>query len=423
MRITDRYICWQVLYGTIFGVSLLTAVLILGQLFQKIRPLLVEQAAPLDLIGQFILLIVPYSLMFTLPWGFLVANLLCFGRLSRHSELLILRMAGPSLTRVALPTLLVGAALSAFCWWLAGTAAPRAKGASRDLIYEAVKNNPRKLIEPGVVISRFQDQRVYAEGKDEDGVIQGLHIYVFDSDDRDAGLETYMYADLVDLYVNEDEKQLRLKLTNPFIEVIPDEEGATPIPIRAEEMEPVLIDFSATNRKKTKPSGITNADAPARILESRDRQEIARKERNGTTPPRPAGLPIGARYEPEVDDDGDPIPVPLTPGRIEELDYAIQKEDRFQKSMNIELHKRRSLSLACLSFAIIGIPLGISPRRRENSNGFLLSLLIAATYFGFLIFAEELEDASLPTILAVLWFPNLLCLGLGIWLFRRASFR
>ena len=116
MRITDRYICWQVLYGTIFGVSLLTAVLILGQLFQKIRPLLVEQAAPLELIGQFILLIVPYSLMFTLPWGFLVATLLSFGRLSRHSELLSLRMAGLSLTRVALPTLLMGAGLSFFCW-------------------------------------------------------------------------------------------------------------------------------------------------------------------------------------------------------------------------------------------------------------------------------------------------------------------
>ena len=423
MRITDRYIAWQVLYGTIFGVSLLTGVLILGQLFKKIRSLLVEQAAPLELIGQFILLIVPYSLIFALPWGFLGSTLLNFGRLSRHSELLSLRMAGLSLTRVALPTLIAGAGLSALCWWLAGTAAPRAKGASKDLIYETVKKNPRKLIEPGVVISRFKDQRVYAEGKDENGVIQGLHIYVFDSDDRDAGLETYMYADLVDLYVNEEEKQLRLKLTNPFIEVIPDEEGAAPIPIQAEEMEPVLINFSATSRRISKPTGITNSDAPARILESQERQELAHRELAGEIPPRPAGLPPEANYVPEVDENGDAMPIPLTSGRIDELETAIQREDRFQKSMKIELHKRRSLSLACLSFAFIGIPLGISPRRRENSNGLLLSLLIAATYFGFLIFAEELENASLSTIVAALWLPNFLCLGLGIWLFRKASFR
>ena len=102
MRIADRYIGWQVLYGTIFGVSLLTVVLVLGQLFRKIRPLLVEQAAPLELMGQFILLIIPFTLMFTLPWGFLASTLLSFGRLSSNNELLGLRMAGMSLMRVSL---------------------------------------------------------------------------------------------------------------------------------------------------------------------------------------------------------------------------------------------------------------------------------------------------------------------------------
>ena len=79
--------------------------------------------------------------------------------------------------------------------------------------------------------------------------------------------------------------------------------------------------------------------------------------------------------------------------------------------------------MSCFSFAMIGIPLGISARRRETSNGFLLSLFIAAIYFGLLIFAQQIEDAHLPTIITVLWLPNALCLILGFWLFRRASFR
>jgi len=159
MRIADRYIGWQVLYGTIFGVSLLTVVLLLGQLFRKIRPLLVEQGAPLDLIGRFILLIIPFTLMFTLPWGFLASTLLSFGRLSSHNELLGLRMAGVSLSRVAFPVILVGAGLSGLCWWLTGTAAPRAKDASRNLIYEAVRKDPRKLIQPRVVLVRPHHRR------------------------------------------------------------------------------------------------------------------------------------------------------------------------------------------------------------------------------------------------------------------------
>ena len=54
MRIADRYIGWQVLYGTLFAVTLLTVVLIFGQVFKQIRPLLVDQAAPLWLIGKFV---------------------------------------------------------------------------------------------------------------------------------------------------------------------------------------------------------------------------------------------------------------------------------------------------------------------------------------------------------------------------------
>lgn len=423
MRIADRYIGWQVLYGTIFGVSLLTVVLVLGQLFRKIRPLLVEQAAPLELMGQFILLIIPFTLMFTLPWGFLASTLLSFGRLSSNNELLGLRMAGMSLIRVSLPVVLVAVSLSGLCWWLTGTAAPRAKDSSRNLIYEAVRKDPRKLIQPRVVISRFPNQRVYAEAEDENGILRGLHIYKFTGEGRDASLEAYMFAEEVNLYVNEEAKQLRLKLSNPFIEISMDQDSVSPIPIRATEMEPVLIDFSATGKKRNKPSDITNIDAPDRIAESQKRQEESRMELAGELPPRPAGLPTGATFAASPVEDNETPPVVLTPSRIRELEESLAKEDRFQKELNIELHKRRSLSMACLSFAMIGIPLGISARRRETSNGLLISLFIAATYFGLLIFAQQIEDAPFPVIISILWLPNALCLLLGIWLFRRASFR
>ncbi len=79
--------------------------------------------------------------------------------------------------------------------------------------------------------------------------------------------------------------------------------------------------------------------------------------------------------------------------------------------------------MACFSFAMIGIPLGISARRRETSNGFLLSLFIAAIYFGLLIFAQQIEGAPDAAIITILWLPNALCLIVGAWLFRRASFR
>ncbi len=394
MRIADRYIGWQVLYGTLFGVTLLTVVLVFGQIFKQIRPLLVEQAAPLDLIAQFVLLILPFSFMFTLPWGFLASTLLSFGRLSSHNELLGLRMAGLSLPRVALPVLVLGAVLSALCWWLTGTAAPKAKAESRTLLYEAVKRDPRALLDPGVVQSRFDNKRVYVEHRAQDGVLHGIHIYELSDDSREAVPVGYVYAETVDLYVDTTRKQLRLKLTDAFLERT--EEGKPPDMLLCREAEPMLIDFSATRRKKEKPSDITNADMPAVIQRSKDLQESLRRE---------LSLPD------------------LSEKRGEQINSSLAKEDRRQKELRIELHKRHSLSMACLAFAMIGIPLGVSARRRETSNGLLISLLVAAGYFGTLIFAEQITKAPLPTVVTVLWLPNGACLLLGAWLFRRASHR
>lgn len=146
-------------------------------------------------------------------------------------------------------------------------------------------------------------------------------------------------------------------------------------------------------------------------------------ELSGEIPPQPPGLPAGTAFPSGLNEDDELPTETLTPRRAEELKAVIAREKRFQEELNIEIHKRRSISLACLSFALIGIPLGISARRRETSNGLLISLFVAAAYFGLLIFAQQIEDAPLSLILTILWLPNALCFIIGIWLFRRASFR
>jgi lipopolysaccharide export system permease protein len=75
MRLTDRYIAKQILIGTLVAILILSLVLVMGQLFKQVRPLLVEMKAPPMLVLRFILNVVPFSLMYTIPWGFLSAVL------------------------------------------------------------------------------------------------------------------------------------------------------------------------------------------------------------------------------------------------------------------------------------------------------------------------------------------------------------
>jgi len=85
----------------------------------------------------------------------------------------------------------------------------------------------------------------------------------------------------------------------------------------------------------------------------------------------------------------------------------------------VELHRRFSSSLACLAFALVAVPLGITTHRKETSVGFALSLVIAFTYYLFIIIANTFRDNphAFPQIL--IWAPNVLFMTLGSVLFVR----
>ncbi|MFR4437641.1 MAG: hypothetical protein ACLT8C_08270 [Akkermansia muciniphila] len=63
MKILDRYIARQLLGVTALGVMALSALLLLGNLFKELRPLLVENKAPISIVLEFIFQVIPFSLM------------------------------------------------------------------------------------------------------------------------------------------------------------------------------------------------------------------------------------------------------------------------------------------------------------------------------------------------------------------------
>ena len=79
--------------------------------------------------------------------------------------------------------------------------------------------------------------------------------------------------------------------------------------------------------------------------------------------------------------------------------------------------------MAPLAFAFIGIPLALSARRTRASSGAGLSLVVALGYFLFFTIADETQDGDLLLSQLLLWLPNILCVILGIFLFRRATKR
>jgi lipopolysaccharide export LptBFGC system permease protein LptF len=366
MRISDRYIARQVIVVTLYAIVVLSVVLVLGNLYKQIRPLLVEQGAPIGLVLRFVVNVIPYSLMFTIPWGFLSAVLLVFGRMSGEHEITGFRVAGISLTRLSLPVFAVGAVLSGICLWINVNVVPQATATLEDLIYEQVKRDPRSLLDPGIVQSRFENQKVFVEERDGDS-LNGFHLYQV-SNGEDGGPvrpEAYVHAGKVSLVVDEQKKQLRLRLQDAYIET-KEEEGTSQYAF-AQEAEPWLFDFGSTRNRKIRSSSMTNSEITAYLRENPD-------------------LPEKKRVQ-----------------------------------FRAEITKRHTFSLACLAFACVAVPLGIKARRKDTSSGLILSIVIGMVYFLITVLAEDFKTDTAATI--VLWAPNLLCGLLGFYLFRRARFR
>ncbi|MFR4223698.1 MAG: LptF/LptG family permease [Akkermansia sp.] len=153
MKIFDRYIARQLLGVTALGVMALSALLLLGNLFKELRPLLVENKAPISIVLEFIFQVIPFSLMFSIPWGFLTAVLLVYGRLASDNELTSMRMSGMSLWRLSAPAIAIGIALSGLCYWINIDIAPRAKQSISELLIKAASINPKGLLNEGQAIT------------------------------------------------------------------------------------------------------------------------------------------------------------------------------------------------------------------------------------------------------------------------------
>src|SRR4029077_19671545 len=169
MKIIDRYIGASVIATAFFGVVVLSLVLVLGNLFKQLLDVLINNPdVPIATVLAFMALVLPFSLTFTIPWGFLTALLLVFGRISADNELVALKSNGVSVPRICIPVFLLAVLLSGVCFWINIEVAPRAEQQMTRTIVDIATNNPAALFRADQVVDQFPDRRVYVGAKEGD---------------------------------------------------------------------------------------------------------------------------------------------------------------------------------------------------------------------------------------------------------------
>lgn len=467
MRLLDRYLARQVLLGTVTAVVILTLVFGLGNIFKRALPQLVDNTLSLERFGQFIIYILPFAIAYTVPWGFLSAVLLTFGRLSADNELVAMRMSGRSMWRLCAPVFALAVALSGLCFWLNLTVSPQSKWEMKRIVKDVLSDDPSIIFrEKGVL----DDTVIHVEpGADK---WSGTNVRLVKVDEWNRPI---VWAFAEDVVLRKDDKQLTAELLDVATETRePHEFTVQTLPLAELDTLPLSgrslfvlalvgnqIHLRAFNAQRNmvvdKPEaelvpGEDLEELRASLLERRsngnpslssDEQEsLIRKAltvagRPGATLTEGHALMQDFPFDPNESvpmsfanfplemtiPSNRPKPNEMTRREILTAleDTELDPEDRAE--YRTEMTKRYSISLACLAFCFIGIPLGVTAQRRETSIGFALSLVVAVLYFLFIFLGETFgeEDTWLPH--ALMWSPSVLFIGLGSFLFYRLNRR
>jgi len=103
-----------------------------------------------------------------------------------------------------------------------------------------------------------------------------------------------------------------------------------------------------------------------------------------------------------------------------ESDLTLASKKKLRRKNDISIHKRISQALSCLSFIVIGIPLGIKLRSSHLIIGFGVSfMIILFIYYPLMVTGSVLADDTLLPVVPVLWGANGILLIVGICIYQK----
>src|SRR6185295_10179583 len=160
MKLIDRFVSRELLVNVLFAIAVLSLVLVVGNIFRKLLPLIVNHDVPMEYLLAFIAYVLPFSLIFTIPWGLLTAVLLVFGRLSADNELVALRANGVSITKICFPLVIIALLCT---------------------VFNLATHDPMALFGSDQVIDQFPGRKIYVGKKDGNKL---ENIIVFETNDE-----------------------------------------------------------------------------------------------------------------------------------------------------------------------------------------------------------------------------------------------
>ncbi|HEV7367306.1 MAG TPA: LptF/LptG family permease [Gemmatimonadales bacterium] len=477
MRLLNRYLLRQLAAPFIFALAAQTSLMLLSQVAKKFGAL-VGKGLPWTVIGEVFALSLPFIVAMTLPMAVLLAVLYTFSHLAADNEITAMRASGISVYQVLTPVLVWGACMAAFNFAFVDQVLPRTNARLRSLLIDIGRKKPTFELREQV-INEVPPSQYFLRASRIDaatGRLRGITIY-------DVGGEAsrrVIYADSGSMAYAEGQTDLSLRLYDGSIHQYRPSE-----PTRFQLTYFSVNDIRVKNvydqlERNTSESirgdrEMSTCEMLQVIREARQEQEEARQDRADLVvqdlrallglPPVPAtrasppdSTPHGycgwleslqGLFLPktaQAQGNAQKIPPQSTQAqgtapeglaklgvppraRVKLSNWSevataadrVQDADRRADRYAVEVHKKWAISLACVSFVIIGIVMAL--RFPRAGIGLVIGggLAVFSIHYVGLTAGESLADRGLVSPWVAMWTPNIVLTVVGLLGLLRVS--
>ena len=370
VHILYRYVFREIFVSTLIGTLLFTFVLFLQTIGSVMELLIGPNVSGRQTLYLF-LLMVPRTLVFTIPMGVLVGVLVGLGRMATDGEITAMRAAGIPGRRLILPIAvwaLLGASASSLTTHYLNPWAQRELQSMR----ESLKiSQATAQIQPRIFVENFPDFVLYVREVLPADTARLKHVFVADM--RTPELRGSLSG-------------LNATVSGPRI-TLAEQAFAIPIP----EQNRVQLNLPSASRYEQ-----SSDPDQYHFSEYEDIDQVLEFE---TTTPAAGSSPFEQMSTPEL--------------------AAAARESDQPILAGVELHQRFAFPMTCLIFPIVGIPLAISSQRSSRSVGVVLGIVLVFIYWMIWLSGVAMANAEILPVGLALWMGNLIFGVAGLLMLAR----
>jgi lipopolysaccharide export system permease protein len=455
----------------VFSISALTSLMLLQVVARKFGDL-VGKGLSWQVIAEFFVLSVPYTLAMTLPMGVLVAVLYAFSRLASENEITALRAGGVSNRALMVPVLIASIFASIGLLAFNDQVLPPANHRLATLTFDIFRTKPTFALKPQVINTIKEGQLYLRAGNIDEATQRMSDVSIYDHQDPTQRRTIYAHSgtlalapnrrdlimtlydgQMISVQTNEPGQlshvyyaQDRLRVpdvANQFQESSSDTTSKGDREMSVCEMQTqydqAVVDYRMAEYDAlrarlsaraiaghiTRPPEPPSNKAPRSYglgaLYCRLITSLFHVQRAEAAEPTHHPRAAGARAAAQKPAAAPPPPNPAATMQTNDFGSSLREREALsrQRTMLIEIYKKFSLAAACIVFVLVGAPIALRFPRGGVGLVIAVSFGIFAIYDVGLVGGEALANNGLVPPFLAMWGVNILFLLVGLVMITR----